>query len=77
MLSRQRILGAQKLFALTVVIPMSYKDQLNPWVIHKLLPDLQRSTIQRFRRRNEAEAYLKLLRQTQPKNEYAIAFESN
>lgn len=54
---------------------MNYQQQLNPWVIHKLLPNLKQSVISRFRRRTEAEAYLKLLQRTQPNASFAIAFD--
>ena len=55
---------------------MSYQHQLSPWVIHKLLPNLKQSTINRFRRRNDAEAYLKVLKQSQPHAQFAITFDS-
>lgn len=55
---------------------MNYKEQLNPWVIHHLSADLTRSTVSRFRRRNEAESYLKVIQQLRPRAKFAIAFES-
>ncbi|HEY9621272.1 MAG TPA: hypothetical protein V6C78_12930 [Crinalium sp.] len=55
---------------------MNYQEQLNPWVIHQLLPNLTSSTIARFRRRTEAEAYLKVVQQMRPNVEFAIAFEA-
>lgn len=54
---------------------MSYQQQLNPWVIHKLLPNLSQLTVTRFRRRNDAEAYLRVLKQTQPHANFAITFD--
>lgn len=54
---------------------MSYQQKLNPWVIHKLLPNLSQATVNRFRRRNEAEAYLKVLQQMQPNSKFALAFD--
>ena len=54
---------------------MSYSDQLNPWCIARLLPDMQRTVVNRFRRRNDAEAYLKLLRQMMPTATYTIVFD--
>lgn len=56
---------------------MTYQDQLSPWVVHQLLPDLTQSTVSRFRRRNEAEAYLQALRQLRPGGTFAIAFETS
>lgn len=55
---------------------MTYQQQLSPWVIHKLLPNLTQLTVSRFRRRTEAEAYLKVLKQHQPNGEFAISFDS-
>ena len=55
---------------------MSYQNQLTPWVVHKLLPNLKHLTINRFRRRPDAEAYLKVLTQSQPYAQFAITFDS-
>lgn len=55
---------------------MSYQQKLNPWVVHKLLPNLSQTTVSRFRRRNDAEAYLKVLRQMHPTATFEIAFEA-
>ena len=55
---------------------MSYQQQLSPWVIHRLLPDLKHLTITRFRRRPDAEAYLKVLKQAQPHSDFAITFDA-
>jgi len=56
---------------------MNYQEQLNPWVIHQLLPDLTRSVIMRFRRRNDAECYLRVMNHIRPNVHFAIAFEVN
>lgn len=54
---------------------MSYQQKLSPWVIHKMLPNLKQLAVIRFRRRNEAEAYLKVLQQMQPHARFALAFD--
>ena len=54
---------------------MTYQQQLNPWVIHKLLPNLKQLTVTRFRRRNDAEAYLRVLKQAHPHAQFAITFD--
>jgi len=41
---------------------MTYRDRLSPWCIIELLPNLQRSTLYRFRSRSAAEECLKVLR---------------
>lgn len=55
---------------------MNYQEQLTPWVVYQLLPDLQRQAVIRFRRRNDADSYLKVLKQTRPKSDFVIAFET-
>ncbi|EKQ69014.1 hypothetical protein OsccyDRAFT_1618 [Leptolyngbyaceae cyanobacterium JSC-12] len=54
---------------------MSYQQRLNPWVVNKLLPNLKQLPVSRFRRRNEAEAYLKALKQMQPQSHFALLFD--
>jgi hypothetical protein len=54
---------------------MNYQQQLNPWVIHKLMPNLKQLTVSRFRRRNDAEAYVRVLRQAHPHLQFAITFD--
>ena len=55
---------------------MSYQDLLHPWVIYRLLADCKHQSIARFRRRNEAEAYLKVLQRLLPAAQFAIVFEA-
>jgi len=55
---------------------MTYQQQLSPWVIHQLQPDLTQSVVSRFRRRNEAEAYLKTIQRIRPTLNFAITFET-
>ncbi|HIK14201.1 MAG TPA: hypothetical protein IGS53_02700 [Leptolyngbyaceae cyanobacterium M33_DOE_097] len=54
---------------------MNYQNQLTPWVIHKLLPNLNQMSVSRFRKRTEAEAYLRVLQQTQPNAKFEIIFD--
>ena len=54
---------------------MSYIDQLYPWCIIKSLPNLQRCIVARFRRRNEAEAHLQVIRRLLPHITYTIVFD--
>ncbi|MBW4417871.1 MAG: hypothetical protein KME13_01430 [Myxacorys californica WJT36-NPBG1] len=53
---------------------MTYQDQLTPWIIYQLLPNAERQVVTRFRRRNDADGYLKVLRQTRPNAEFVVAF---
>jgi xanthine dehydrogenase molybdopterin-binding subunit B len=54
---------------------MTYQQKLSPWVIHKLLPNLKQLAVYRFRRRHDAEAYLRVLQATQPHVKFAISFD--
>lgn len=54
---------------------LTYWNRLHPWCIIRLLPKMQRTVVARFRRRNDAEAHLKILRQLSPDAEYLIIFD--
>jgi hypothetical protein len=54
---------------------MTYRDGLSPWCIILLLPQMQRSVVARFRRRNEAEAHLQVLKRLNPDGQYEIVFD--
>ena len=54
---------------------MSYQEQLHPWAIFRRLPNLQCQLIERFRRRNDAEAFLKTLKRLQPESEFEIVYD--
>lgn len=55
---------------------MRYQEQLTPWVVYQLLPNLERQVVTRFRRRNDADSYLKVLKQTRPNTEFIVAFDA-
>jgi hypothetical protein len=55
---------------------MTYFDQLHPWCLMRLLPNLQRQVIARFRRRNDAEAHMRVLRQQAPMGRYEVVFDA-
>lgn len=54
---------------------MTQPDRLHPWCIIRHLPRMQRVVAGRFRRRNEAEAHLKMLQRMTPDASYAIIFD--
>ncbi len=54
---------------------MNYFDQLHPWCLMRLLPNLQNQVIARFRKRNDAEAHMRVLRQLTPGVRYEIVFD--
>lgn len=53
----------------------TYHNRLHPWLIIRQLPKMQRSTVCRFRKRNEAEEYLKVLQRLSPDATYLIIFD--
>ena len=55
---------------------MKYQEQLTPWVVYQLTSDLQRQVVIRFRRRNDADSYLKVLMQTRPNTQFMVAFDA-
>jgi hypothetical protein len=54
---------------------MSYYNQLHPWCIIRCLPNAQTLIITRLRRRNDAEAHLRILQQLTPTAIYQIIFD--
>lgn len=54
---------------------MKYQEQLTPWVVYQLTSDLQRQVVIRFRRRNDADSYLKVLTQTRPNAQFIVAYD--
>ncbi len=53
----------------------SYQQRLHPWLIIQQLPHMQHLTVARFRKRPEAEAYLKALQRLTPDASYQIMFD--
>lgn len=54
---------------------MKYQAQLTPWVIYQVAAE-ERLPISRFRRRNDADAYMKVLQNTKPGVEFVVAFDT-
>ncbi len=54
---------------------MTHFDQLHPWCIVRSLPNMRSQLIIRFRRRNDAEAHLRILRANNPSASYEIVFD--
>lgn len=55
---------------------IAYKERLNPWAITRLLPDMQRVTVARFRSRSDADGHVQLLRQLIPDGSFTVVFDS-
>lgn len=54
----------------------TYHQQLHPWCIVCCLPNAQPLIVTRLRRRNDAEAHLRILRQMNPDRSYEIVFDA-
>ncbi len=54
---------------------MSYLERLSPWCLVRLRPNMQRLTVGRFRRWNDAHEHMRILRQLVPEANYAIVFD--
>ena len=52
-----------------------YSARLFPWSVIRLLPNCQRSVLARFRKRNEAEEYVRSLRIVERDWDCEIVFE--
>ncbi|NET06249.1 MAG: hypothetical protein F6K16_16400 [Symploca sp. SIO2B6] len=52
----------------------SYRERLYPWAIVSILPDMQRTTVSRFRSRSDAEGHLQCLRQLKPNDSFIMVF---
>lgn len=58
-----------------VEAPTDYNQLLHPWCVVQLLPHMQRRTVARFRRRNDADAHLKALRRLTSSAQYTVMFD--
>ncbi|MBF2009091.1 MAG: hypothetical protein IGS49_27520 [Chlorogloeopsis fritschii C42_A2020_084] len=54
---------------------IAYKKRLNAWAIVRVLPDMQRVLVARFRSRSDADGHLQRLRQLSPDTDFMIVFD--
>lgn len=55
---------------------MQYQAQLTPWIVYSVESETLRNPVSRFRRRNDADAYIKVLRNKKPDSEFMVEFDS-
>ena len=55
----------------------AHQQQLHPWCLIQQLPRMQNREVARFRRRNDADAHQRVLRQLMPLAHYTIVFDSS
>jgi hypothetical protein len=60
---------------LSLVTHIAYKERLNSWAVARLLPDMQRVIVARFRSRSDADGHLQLLRQLIPDGCFVVVFD--
>lgn len=53
----------------------AYREWLNCWAIARLLPDMQRLIVARFRSRSDADGHLQFLRHQIPDGEFIVVFD--
>lgn len=54
---------------------MTYGKRHSPWVIVRLLPNMQRAVVGRFRKRSDAEGHLQVLQRLIPNAEMIVVFD--
>lgn len=54
---------------------MTYKTKLQPWCIVRQFPEMQQVIIERFRRYQDADAHLKILRRLTPNSSFVVMFD--
>ena len=53
----------------------TYLERLSPWCLVRLFPNMQRLTVGRFRRWNDAHEHMRILRQLVSEANYVIVFD--
>jgi hypothetical protein len=53
----------------------TYKKRLNSWAIARLLPDMKREIVARFRSRSDADGHLQLLLRVTPEAKLMLIFD--
>jgi len=56
---------------------MPYRERLNPWVLVRLLPNMQRLTVGQFRSRSDADGHLQILRRLIPNAKFVVMFNAD
>jgi hypothetical protein len=54
---------------------MTYSEKLHPWCIISLLPNCQRVIVARFRKRNDADDHLRVLKRLVKMRTFVIIFD--
>jgi hypothetical protein len=55
---------------------MTYSEKLHPWCLIRLLPNCRRIVVARFRKRNDADAHLRVLQRLVKNRTFVIIFDT-
>ncbi len=62
-------------FCMETHMIMPQHERLTPWAIVRLLPNMQRIVVARFRKRSDADGHWRILRQHIPKAVFIVVFD--
>lgn len=54
---------------------MPYRERLAPWIVVRLLPNMQRVVVGRYRYRSDADGHLAILQRRIPDSEFVVVFD--
>lgn len=54
---------------------MTYAERLNHWAVVRLLPNMQRVVVARFKSRSDADGYTQALQQLIPESTFVVIFD--
>ncbi|MBF2066138.1 MAG: hypothetical protein IGS39_17230 [Calothrix sp. C42_A2020_038] len=54
---------------------VNYKKRLNSWAIARILPDMKREIVARFRSRSDADGHMQLLLRMTPEANFMLVFD--
>jgi predicted house-cleaning noncanonical NTP pyrophosphatase (MazG superfamily) len=57
------------------ITAMAYKQRLSLWAVIRLLPNMQREIVARFRSESDADGHLKVLRRLNPGSTFQVVFD--
>lgn len=53
---------------------MPYRERLSPWVLVRLLPNMQQVTVAQHRSRSDADGHLEIIRRLMPNDKFVVMF---
>ncbi|MBW4657663.1 MAG: hypothetical protein KME15_03240 [Drouetiella hepatica Uher 2000/2452] len=56
---------------------MPYRDNLNRWIVVRLLPKMQRIVVARCRNESDADGYARVLRRLMPEATFIVVFDGD